>query len=298
MSTKNNAIVTASYSPDFERCRVLCETIDTHVTGFTKHYIVVSNDDVTLFDALEGPNRVILSDKDLLPWWLMRVPGAIAPGGKPAWLSPITMPLHGWHVQQLRRIAIAHYVSDDALFYCDSDTAFIRPFDLNDLWRGNALRLYREAGTASAALSDHLLWLGHAALTLRHDEINQINDNYVGTFIAWRRDVVIAMCDRIATVHRRPWIGPIGRSRKFSECTLYGAFADTLADPALHWHDDKGLCPMHWFDPAPKAAELDQMVASLAPHEVGFGVQSFVPIEHETFRSIALKPRTTPAVPR
>lgn len=291
MSAKTNAIVTASYGPDFDRCRVLCETIDQHVTGFTKHYILVANHEVDQFQQLAGPKRVIIADKTLLPWWLVRVPGGIVPGGKNVWLSPFTMPLHGWHVQQLRRIAIAQHVTEDALFYCDSDTAFCRPFNLNSLWRGDALRLYREENAADTALSDHLLWLSHAAKTFQQADVSEINDNYVGTFIAWRRDVVLSMCAYISKANNRHWIGVIGRSRKFSECTLYGAFADRLADPALHWHDGRGFCPMHWFDPAPNPDQLEEMVASLAPHEVGFGVQSFVPIELETFRSIALKQR-------
>ena len=40
-TTPTAAIVTASYAPDFERCRLLCETIDRHVTGVSHHYILV-----------------------------------------------------------------------------------------------------------------------------------------------------------------------------------------------------------------------------------------------------------------
>ena len=47
------AIVTASYAPDFERCRLLCETIDRFVTGAPRHYILVEQRDVALFRQLE-----------------------------------------------------------------------------------------------------------------------------------------------------------------------------------------------------------------------------------------------------
>src|SRR5690242_7580212 len=43
------AIVTASYGPDFERCRLLCETIDRFVTGMSQHYILVEERDVAQF---------------------------------------------------------------------------------------------------------------------------------------------------------------------------------------------------------------------------------------------------------
>ncbi|TGR93421.1 hypothetical protein EN852_038880, partial [Mesorhizobium sp. M2E.F.Ca.ET.209.01.1.1] len=48
------AIVTASYAPDFERCRLLCETIDRHVAGMAHHYILTEHRDVALFRQLES----------------------------------------------------------------------------------------------------------------------------------------------------------------------------------------------------------------------------------------------------
>ena len=51
-TTRTTAIVTASYAPDFERCRLLCETIDRFVTGASHHYILVEQRDVALFRQL------------------------------------------------------------------------------------------------------------------------------------------------------------------------------------------------------------------------------------------------------
>ena len=64
------AIVTASWDQDFERCKLLCETIDKYVSGFTKHYILVDSKDVALFRKLESTQRVIIDERDLLPSWL------------------------------------------------------------------------------------------------------------------------------------------------------------------------------------------------------------------------------------
>ena len=66
----SNALVTASYAPDFERCRLLCETIDRHVTGFGRHYILVESRDVALFRQLENARRIVVDERDLLPSWL------------------------------------------------------------------------------------------------------------------------------------------------------------------------------------------------------------------------------------
>ena len=56
------AIVTASWDQDFERCKLLCETMDKHVTGFTKHYILVDSKDVALFRQIESANRIVIDE--------------------------------------------------------------------------------------------------------------------------------------------------------------------------------------------------------------------------------------------
>ena len=121
------ALVTASYAPDFERCRLLCETIDRFVAGYTKHYILVEHRDVALFKQLESSRRVVIDENDLLPRWIRPFPDPSNFGHRRIWLSPRTMPLRGWHVQQFRRIAIAAHTDEDAFFYIDSDVAFLKP---------------------------------------------------------------------------------------------------------------------------------------------------------------------------
>ena len=126
-------VVTASYAADFERCRLLCETIDRHVTGAAKHYLLVEHRDVTLFRQLESPHRVVIDERDLLPSWLQPHSDPTSRFRRRIWLSLKTPPLRGWHVQQLRRIAIAEHVPEDVLVFCDSDVAFLKPFDCSRL---------------------------------------------------------------------------------------------------------------------------------------------------------------------
>lgn len=113
------AIVTASYAPDFERCRLLCETLDRHVTGARHHYILVEGRDVNLFRQLERAGRSVIDERDLLPRWLHVVDDPLSLFRRRVWLSFRTKPLRGWHVQQMRRIAIAAHVDEDVLVYVD-----------------------------------------------------------------------------------------------------------------------------------------------------------------------------------
>ena len=127
--TPTAAVVTASYAPDFERCRLLCETLDRHVSGVARHYILVEHRDVALFRQLENSRRTVVDERDLLPRWLHAFDDPLSLFRRRIWLSLKTMPLRGWHVQQLRRIAIAAHAQEDVLIFCDSDVAFLKPFD-------------------------------------------------------------------------------------------------------------------------------------------------------------------------
>jgi hypothetical protein len=294
--TRSNAIVTASYAPDFERCAILCESIDRHVTGHSMHYLLVDTVDAPLFRRLEGPLRRVITETELLPWWLKRMPGPLSPGGRRVWVGPRTLPLHGWHVQQIKRIAIAGLVDDDGLLYCDSDTAFVRPYDLSEMWIGDAMRLYRhDHGVREAGVEDHKDWVAHAGTALGIDEDRRLDHDYVGQFVSWKRRTVLDMCAHMEQVHGRHWIAVIGRTRKFSECMLYGAYVDGVLGAAGHVVADRPTCEVRWFDPAPTDTELDAMIAGLQPHQVGIGVQSFVHMEPERFRAAVLGRRAEAA---
>lgn len=287
--TRTNAIVTPSFAPDFERCAILCESIDRYVTGYSTHYLLVDTIDAPLFRRLEGPRRRIITETDLLPWWLRRVPGPLSPGGRRVWIGPRTLPLVGWHVQQIKRIAIAGLVDDDGLLYCDSDTAFVRPYDLADMWIGDAMRFYRhDHGAREAGIGVHMDWVANAAEALGIDKACRQDHDYVGQFAAWKRSTVLDMCARMEQMHGRHWVAVLGRKWQFSECMLYGAYVDGVLGGAGHHTVDQLTCEVRWFDPAPTDAELEAMIAGLQSDQVGIGVQSFVDIKPERFRAAVL----------
>ena len=271
------AIITASFAPDFERCRLLCETIDRHVTGFSKHYVLVEHNDVGLFRQLESPSRVIIDEMDLFPSWIRAYPDPFYLGRRRIWLSWRTLPLRGWHAQQLRRIAIAEKISEDALFYCDSDVAFLKPFDCSALWRGSDLRLFRrENEMLGEQPGDQKLWNDNAAMLLdiKRETMNQ--HGYVGTLIAWRRDRVLGMCRRIESVRSAHWMEAIGKQRRFSECTIYGHYAEDVERLRGHFADTTDFCKVFWFAPAPTESEFRTFIREMTPEQVAIGMQSFI----------------------
>ncbi|SBW16397.1 hypothetical protein BR10RB9215_C21075 [Brucella sp. 10RB9215] len=247
------AIVTASWDQDFERCKLLCETVDKYTTGFTKHYILVESKDVALFRQLESSRRIIIDERDLLPSWLHAFWDPTHLWRRRIWLSLKTKPLRGWHVQQLRRIALAGIVEEDAFFYTDSDVVFLRPFDCNRLWQKDRLRLFIRPGEiATSKIPDHEIWAANTDKLLGVTGTENAENDYIGTLIAWRRDSILGMCAHIeqrAGVH---WVKALGDMRRFSECILYGRYVDDILKGAGHFHDTGDLCRVYWFSPPPR----------------------------------------------
>lgn len=271
------AIVTASYAPDLERCRLLCETIDRFVTGSSRHYILVEDRDVPLFRQLETSTRIVVGEGDLLPGWLRPFNDPLSMFRRRIWLSLRTKPLRGWHVQQLRRIAIAAHVDEAALVYCDSDVAFLKPFDCSSFWRNGLARLFRRDDALAADDHDeHRRWSVNAGKALGITPQAVSTHDYIATVIAWRRDSVEAMCRRIEAVHSRHWIEAVASVRKFSECMLYGRYVDEVTGGAGHFHGSEEFCRVHWTGEPLSDEAFRTFVATMTPDQAAIGMQSFI----------------------
>ena len=271
------AVVTASYAPDFERCRLLCETMDRFVTGFSKHYLLVEHNDVARFRALESPCRVVVDERELLPSWLHSFRDPTSLLRRRVWLSARTMPLRGWHVQQLRRIAIAAHAPEDLLVYCDSDVAFVRAFDCETLKRQGKVRLFRRDDVIDENDPiDHVAWLRNAAAVLGIGTPAVSPHDYIATLIAWRRDAVLSMCRRIEDVTGRHWVAALGARRQFSECMLYGRYADEVLHGDGHFHGGEELCRVHWNGAPMSDSEFEAFIDTMGPEQVAIGMQSFI----------------------
>jgi hypothetical protein len=273
----STAFVTASYGPDFERCRLLCETMDELVTGQPAHYLLVEAGDVPLFRQLQSGNRRVIDERELLPSWLRSWRDPFSLFRRRIWLSSRTAPLRGWHVQQLRRIAIAEKVPESVLAYTDSDVAFVKPFDTASFVRQGNVRLFRRSNElAGKAGTDHVVWSRNAGAALGIGEPATSPHDYIATLIAWRASSVIAMCRRIEAVHGKHWVETVASVRKFSECMLYGRFVDEVLEGDGHFTTSEELCRVHWQGTPMNDAEFAGFVATMAPEQVAIGMQSFI----------------------
>jgi hypothetical protein len=287
-----SAIVTASYAPDFERCRLLCETVDRYVTGMTHHYLLVEGRDVALFRRLEAANRTVVDERDILPRWLRPFDDPLSGFKRRVWLSLRTQPMRGWHVQQLRRIAIAAHVGEDVLVFCDSDVAFLRPFDLALVRRDGRTRLFRRDHVLSderdAKFDQQRVWAANAGRALGLASPGAGHD-YITTLIAWDRETVLSMCRRIEEVHKgRNWVAVVGSARRFSECMIYGRYVDEVIAGRGHFHDSVEFCKVAWEGEPMSDSEFLAFVAAMQPGQVAIGMQSFIGTDVSRIRRLVL----------
>ncbi|MEP1208707.1 MAG: DUF6492 family protein [Rhizobiaceae bacterium] len=278
-TSQRTALITPSYWGDFDNCRLLCDSIDRFVADQPNHYILVDNDDFELFSVLNGPRRHVINELDILPKWLKSAHQGFSPMARKIWFSTRTWPMRGWHVQQLRRIAIAAYLSEDGLLYCDSDMLFVRPFDTRSLWQGDQMRLYRNDYGINDGLPggghQHKEWSHHAARLNGLPAVDFPAHDYINNLVSWRRDLVTGMCAHIEEVTSRHWLAAVASKRTFSECQIYGAYAVGVRGGAGHFAGEGALCQTYWSGAALTAVSLNRFLATMEPSQVAIGVQSF-----------------------
>jgi hypothetical protein len=283
------AIVTSSYAGDLERFALLCETMDHFASGHTRHLVLVASKDVALFQRFAGPKREIIDEADLLPFWLRRLSDPTAKFKRDVWLSPFAWPMRGWHVQQLRRMAIAQHISEDGYINCDSDVAFVAPYDANTHWQNGMSRLYRvDNALEREQYAGQKIWSENAGKCLGLGETQSSHD-YINTLILWKAATVRGMLEHIQNVSGRHWIASIAKDRRFSECMIYGRYCDEVLNGEGFYHDSDPLCRVYWYGPALDKAGLIHFIETREPYQVAVGLQSFVGMQVNDIRSALLQ---------
>lgn len=208
------AVVTKTYAPDLTRCELLAESLD-RCAPMIPHYLIVDRRDRPAFKHLEYGKRQLIDSEDLLNVRMLRTPGS-----KAYWLSLRALPVRGWIMQQIIKIAAIDAIPEQTLVLCDSDVAFIRCFDRNDLLVDGKVGLFdvEHSGPESRAWTDtarRLLGLPTTQAGYR---------NYVGHLICWNRETVKAMQERIESSTGINWQLALARTLNFSEYMIYGTF--------------------------------------------------------------------------
>lgn len=278
-------IVTPSYPPDLNRCRNLCETIDRHSAFHNEHLIIVDKEDLALFQPLSAPRRRIVCSEEILPRWLFRSPIKIGALERRMWLSPRALPVHGWHMQQIKKIAICHYLSSESVLYADSEVMLVRPLLPRHISLDGKTRLFGQPDAITEAMPDHLKWTQSARELLGLPPQNLPATDYIGQLIPWHRQSALRMCHTLERVAGHDWITALLRKKTFSEYLIYGHHAQHVEGAEQHHlPTTRPLCHTYWDHASPDDAKLRSFIAALDDDQIGVAVNSVSHVDAERIR--------------
>jgi hypothetical protein len=280
------ALLTPTYGRDLELCTLLCESVDRHVTSFSKHYLLVPDCDVELFSHLESDRRTILAASQFLPKWLRPLPRIVQRKRRQYWWSFRTMPVSGWHVQQYLKIAATLALPNERYCILDSDIVFFRDFDLRQFESPNAIPLLTMANVVTADQPRHSRWVGtsHQLLGLPTPPLPA--SDFIGHIIVWDQQTTRALVSKIEAVTNLHWVEALCQTREFSEYMLYGFFVQNdAACSAVHTVVPTTPCVSYWEQPTLSKDELNQLLHRANKHDVAFSIASFSGTPVETIRA-------------
>lgn len=240
---------------------MLVESVNGYVSSDIKHYLVVASRDVRLFRPLLGTRTELIVVEDIIPKWLMRLPGM-----KRFWLSLRTRPVKNWILQQIVKLSAPAVLREDILLYADSDMFFIQPFDPRSLERSGRVPLFDETGQRGL-IDTNDAWQAAASRLLGLPIETDCDNNYVNQLITWRRSNAIAMLERVTATTGKHWPLSIASLSQFSEYILYGVYAArVLGDQSGHWHDGLIRTLNYWRTEPLDLGALERFKATREPH--------------------------------
>lgn len=293
------AFVTPSYAGDLSRCALLCESLDLMAQFDFTHYVLVANHDLADFRGFASSRRIVVPDADLLPRSLRAIR---RPFDRERWLwtsvAPPLWPMSGWHVQQLRKMAIARHIDADLLVMADSDSLFVRPFGPDAFFREGLARLYVKEGGVDPADDPHdrASWVRQAARLFGLPSPAFPAADYINNLVTWRREHVVAMLDAIERLSGRGFVAALGRSRSFSEYQIYGAYVSQCAGGEGHFASSVPLSLTYWNGAALDERALTDFLRDLSPRQIAVCVQSFTGTSSDLLRRYLLERPSAPYV--
>jgi Family of unknown function (DUF6492) len=291
------ALLTPTYGRDLELCTLLCESVDRHVTSFSKHYLLVPDCDLSLFSHFASERREVIPASKFLPKWLRPLPRIVQRKRRQYWWSLRTKPVSGWHVQQYLKIAAT--ISLPCQRYCilDSDVVFFRKFDLSRYEYPNSIPLLNVEDEVTSEQIRHARWVetSHELLGLPTPPLPA--SDFIGHIIFWDQQTTRAMASKIEAVTNLHWVDALCQTREFSEYMLYGYFAQNDARfSGQHTPTRHTPCISYWDQPKLGQHQLNQLLRRARKDDVAFSVASFSETPVHTIRA-ALEEVQAPRTP-
>ncbi|MEB3217575.1 MAG: DUF6492 family protein [Nostocales cyanobacterium 94392] len=288
MKKLNGSIVTPSYAPDFERCRLLCQSVDNFIPPSVTHYIIVPQRDLPLFKQIKRRNTEIITVESVLPWWIKRIP--VMENG---WLSAKNGFIRGWILQQIVKLSVALYAKEDFYIFVDSDFAFIRHFNPQSFVKGGTVRLFRVDNQYNDNFFEtyrlHKTWVEIAGNLVGIENIQFPVHGYIGQLPTWRHDNLLKMYERIENVCQRNWIAATCSSWQIAEYILYGMYVDYVLPDSGHYYESKRICHDYWLTKAMSNEELEKFFLNIHPEDIAVHISSKASMSPQQYEKLIEK---------
>lgn len=236
------AIITQSYKNDFKECKLLCESIDKFAP-MIDHYIFVNDEDIDMFMCLQYGKHFVLKKSLILPCFLIRIPWKIM--GHHFHVSPFTIPVREWIIQQICKLGVFEVIGNEyeAVFNIDSETVFMKPFDVNMWKKDGKYLMYRVKNVDEPSHDDYC----HAAVKLLHwqGSYNEISFyNYMNTPVCFVRENTEKLLHTIAKNYwMHSWKLALCNTYRFSEYYTYAIYTDRIMNLKNHFVIDYKIFP-------------------------------------------------------
>ena len=259
------AIITPSYTPHFEHCRLLAESVLRHVPEEVHHYILIDKSDQELFKVLKSPRTHLLLKQDILPWWLIQLPFA---RGRNWWINLKGLPVRGWILQQLAKLSVNQAVPADVYVYLDSGAFFVNDYDPRATMQNGKVPLFREQ-KEEVRVPWNTRWHQVSARLLGLPVESSYNTSYVGNLVYWKRENLDKMQAQIEKVTGSSWLVAVARQLRMSEYVLYGMFAEhVLGEASGQYFSTLDRSLNYWSEKKLDDAGLRELRTKLEPKDV------------------------------
>lgn len=267
--TGSVAFVTPSYRLDRDRCALLNRSLEV-CAPWAEHWIVVDRGDLRAFKFLENGRTTVVAKEEMLPVWVHRLDTLRIGLRSNVWIQARGLPMRGWLLQQLVKLAVAEHVDADVLVCADSDVVLLRPFAVSSVVdeRGRVL-LYARPDHVDERLPAHVRWHRSAETLLGVEAADPPMPDFISSLVPWKRENVLALLEHVQATTGRHWLRALASAWDVSEYTLYGRFAqDVLGTNAGQFISPSPLCHDYYKHVPLSAPELDSLLDGVGPGEV------------------------------
>jgi hypothetical protein len=273
------ALITPSYLPDLNRCKLLSQTVERWVDASIDHLVIVPKRDCQAFKTLPSRSRIIAAES-ILPKFAWQVPL-----GNKWWLTCHSFPVRGWIMQQLVKLSAASCLDYDVFVFADSDIVIIRPVTSEIFVRDGKVRLYKLPGAAKGEM--HLRWNRVAAQKLGIEIRDYFGADYIGWLVSWHKPTVNDMLRRIETVNRKHWFVVLANTLYFAEYLLYGIYVDfVVGDTASHFAEYSSLCHWHWYHKLDTPRNIETYIDAAKDEHLAILFQSNVGLDVDCYYDV------------